>query len=498
MRRFEVGVYYSAAAVIIPEALPLAHRSCKARLSLLLMDDERLRKALSFAQQATEKDREGDYELAFDLYKRCLEHWHLASKYQSNPLLKERLYQKMEPYVTRAETIKQYLSSQKPQPVASGGSTPATTASVAAARAPAVGSPASSHPPNEPAADGKLLEQLASTVVSDRPQLRWDDIAGLETAKDALQEAVTLPTRFPHLFVGERRPWKGILLYGPPGTGKTHLARACAAESDATFMSVSSADLVSKWQGESEKLVRGLFELARQRSPTVIFIDEVDSLCGARNDREGESSRRIKTEFLVQMDGVSQQNGGSSHPQDAAASGTGLAHRATRLLVLGATNEPWALDAAIRRRFERRIFIPLPHTAARRQMLRQYIGKTPHSLTEADLHQLAVATDGYSGADISVLVRDALLEPVRRCRIATHFKHAVLHGQLFWTPCAPSDPDPTKEERQLMSIPGAQLMPPEVSMRDFLAVLEQSKPSVSREELERHAEWTKRFGIECQ
>jgi len=127
--------------------------------------------------------------------------------------------------------------------------------------------------------------------------VKWEDVAGLESAKEALREAVIFPIKFPHFFVGNRKPWRGILLYGPPGTGKSYLAKAVATEADATFFSVSSADLVSKWLGESEKQVKQLFEMGRENRPSIIFIDEIDSLCSARNDSESESARRIKTEF---------------------------------------------------------------------------------------------------------------------------------------------------------------------------------------------------------
>lgn len=193
----------------------------------------------------------------------------------------------------------------------------------------------------------------SGAIVTETPNVKWDDVAGLDAAKESLKEAVILPIKFPHLFTGKRTPWRGILLYGPPGTGKSYLAKAVATEAKSTFFSVSSADLVSKWMGESERsvcsvrsyvphkvlltmvpsnlrLVRQLFTMAREQKPAIIFIDEVDSLCGTRGEGESEASRRIKTEFLVQMNGVGNDD--------------------TGVLVLGATNIPWQLDNAIKRR----------------------------------------------------------------------------------------------------------------------------------------------------
>jgi len=193
--------------------------------------------------------------------------------------------------------------------------------------------------------DKKMQDALSSAIVREKPNVKWTDVAGLDQAKSSLQEAVILPTKFPQLFTGERKPWRGILLYGPPGTGKSYLAKACATEADGTFFSISSSDLVSKWLGESERLVKQLFKLARENKPAIIFIDEIDSLCGSRSEGENETSRRIKTEFLVQMQGVGNDNDG--------------------ILVLGASNVPWELDPAIRRRFEKRIYIPLPDPMAR-------------------------------------------------------------------------------------------------------------------------------------
>lgn len=128
-----------------------------------------------------------------------------------------------------------------------------------------------------------MEDALSQAIVTEKPNVKWDDVAGLEQAKKALQEAVILPTRFPEIFDAIRRPWKGILLYGPPGTGKTFLAKACATECNATFFSISSSDLVSKYVGESAKLIRTLFDMARKSKPSIIFIDEIDSLAGSRD-----------------------------------------------------------------------------------------------------------------------------------------------------------------------------------------------------------------------
>ena len=185
-----------------------------------------------------------------------------------------------------------------------------------------------------------------------------------------------------------------------------------------TFFSVSSSDLVSKWQGESEKLVRNLFEMARDAKKSIIFIDEVDSLCGSRSEGESEGARRIKTEFLVQMDGVGKGSTG------------------TNVLVLGATNVPWELDSAIRRRFEKRVYIPLPEASARSYMIRMNVGDTPNSLEDIDYDELGEKCDGASGADCSVLVREALMQPLRKCQQAKQFMPVKVSGKSMLTPCA--------------------------------------------------------------
>jgi vacuolar protein-sorting-associated protein 4 len=320
----------------------------------------------------------------------------------------------------------------------------------------------------------KLKQAMEGAILTEKPNVRWDDVAGLAQAKASLQEAVILPVKFPQLFTGKRKPWKGILLYGPPGTGKSFLAKACATETDGTFFSVSASSLVSKWLGESEKLVKALFGMARSAGNSIIFIDEIDSLCTSRDGGgESEASRRIKTEFLVQMQGIGADKG--------------------NVLVLGATNCPWDLDPAIRRRFERRIYIPLPEYEARVKLFELNIGDTPHSLTRSDIQSLAKRTDNYSGADVSVLVRDALLQPIRKCSNATHFKR--IDGNM-WSPCSPADTDPTKRELRLMDINPEELLPPVVSMQDFELSLGTMRPSVGPDDLTRQEEFTKQFGME--
>ena len=178
-------------------------------------------------------------------------------------------------YMDRAEQLKQLMDSEKASPKAG------------AKKGGPVGTGAGAGGSGDPKADAekdKLKSALAGAIQSEKPNVKWDDVAGLEAAKAALKEAVILPARFPQLFTGKRRPWKGILLYGPPGTGKSYLAKAVATEANSAFFAVSSSDLVSKWQGESERLVKTLFEMGREQKPSVIFIDEIDSLCSNRSE----------------------------------------------------------------------------------------------------------------------------------------------------------------------------------------------------------------------
>jgi len=170
--------------------------------------------------------------------------------------------------------------------------------------------------------------------------------------------------------------------------------------------------------GESERLVRSLFEMARASRPAIVFIDEIDSLCSNRSEGENDTTRRIKTEFLVQMQGVGKES--------------------TGLLILGATNVPWELDPAVRRRFEKRVYIALPEKEARAKMFKLNLGATPNSLTDEDYSNLGDLTEDYSGSDISIVVKDALMEPIRKCQSARKFR---IEPDGSYLPTYPSDPN---------------------------------------------------------
>ncbi|KAL8460638.1 hypothetical protein ACS0TY_032231 [Phlomoides rotata] len=244
--------------------------------------------------------------------------------------------------------------------------------------------------------DADLAAMLERDVLDSSPGVRWDDVAGLTEAKRLLEEAVVLLLWMPEYFQGIRRPWKL-----ERRTGKTLLAKAVATECGTTFFNVSSATLASKWRGESERMVRCLFDLARAHAPSTIFIDEIDSLCNSRGaSGEHESSRRVKSEFLVQVDGVS-------------ASGTNEDGTHKLVMVLAATNFPWDIDEALRRRLEKRIYIPLPNFESRKELIRINV-KTVEVAPDVDIEEVARRTEGYSGDDLTNVCRDASLNGMRR------------------------------------------------------------------------------------
>ncbi|KAJ1728905.1 Vacuolar protein sorting-associated protein 4 [Coemansia biformis] len=442
-----------------------------------------LQNAIEIIKKAIAEDTAGNYEEAYNHYKNGIEWFFTAIKYEKNEKQRDKLRQKLVEYIDRAEQLKDHVKAQKCQkPVAVGGSGGGGSGG-GKKKANGAGKGDNDNDDGLDSETRKLRQGLEGAILTEKPNVRWEDVAGLDGAKESLKEAVILPIKFPQLFTGKRTPWRGILLYGPPGTGKSYLAKAVATEANSTFYAVSSSDLVSKWMGESERLVKNLFAMARENKPSIIFIDEVDSLCGTRGEGESEASRRIKTEFLVQMNGVGNDD--------------------TGVLVLGATNIPWALDSAIRRRFEKRIYIPLPDPAARARMFQLHIGNTPCTLNQRDYRVLADRTEGYSGSDIAVIVRDALMQPIRKVQLATHFKR-VRHPsdssqpegpqRDYWTPCSPGDPQAV--EKTWNEVDGNDLWEPDLASADFLKAVKNSRPTVNDEDLKRQIEFTSDFGQE--
>eukprot|EP00887_Chlorella_sp_A99_P006851 scaffold2.g6851.t1 len=405
-----------------------------------------MEKAIEYVKQAVEADQAQDWQRALDLYTAALEYFKTHLKYEKNPRSKEAIQAKFREYLERAEYIKGVINGQQ----------------AAAETAPQTGGAQAAKGKGGAAGGGrdeeyeKLKSSLGNAILEEKPNVKWDDVAGLEGAKEALKEA---------FFTGKRKPWSGILLYGPPGTGKSYLAKAVATEADSTFFSVSSSDLVSKWMGESEKLVSSLFALAREKAPAIIFIDEIDALCSTRGEGESEAARRIKTEFLVQMQGV-------GHSNDSR-----------RVLMLGATNLPYALDQAVRRRFDKRIYIPLPEAPARANMFKIHLGDTPHSLTPTEFDELGAATEGFSGSDVAVVVKDVLMQPgvadgfvqVRKTQDATHFKKVRADDKEMLEPCSPGEPG---------------------AFQATLQVLLRARPTVSPSDLQSYEQFTKEFGEE--
>ncbi|XP_034464977.1 spastin isoform X2 [Hippoglossus hippoglossus] len=292
--------------------------------------------------------------------------------------------------------------------------------------------------------DSKLASLILNEIVDSGASVSFEDIAGQDLAKQALQEIVILPALRPELFTGLRSPARGLLVFGPPGNGKTMLAKAVAAESNATFFNISAASLTSKYVGEGEKLVRALFAVARELQPSVIFIDEVDSLLCERREGEHDASRRLKTEFLIEFDGV--QSGGDE-----------------RVLVMGATNRPQELDEAVLRRFAKRIYVALPDEQTRFTLLKNLLGKHGNPLSKNELSCLSKKTAGYSGSDLTSLAKDAALGPIRelgpdqvRCMAANEMRN--------------------------------------IKIKDFEDSLKRIKPSVSPTTLKMYIEWNKDFG----
>ena len=295
--------------------------------------------------------------------------------------------------------------------------------------------------------DDNIISFIQNEILTKSPNVSWDDIAGLDFAKKTIKEIIIWPMLRPDLFNGIRRPPKGLLLFGPPGTGKTMIAKAIASQSKSQFFNISASSLLSKWIGESEKLVRTLFTLASINQPSVIFIDEIDSILTSRSENENESSRRIKTEFLVQLDGA------GTNADD-------------RILIIGATNRPQEIDDAFVRRLSKRLYIPLPNFISRKMLIENVIDKEKkmgnlYDVSNDDINEIVKRTKGYSGSDLINVCKEAAMMPIRSIVDICNCEKGNLRGVCF---------------------------------KDFLESLDNVKKSVSEKTIGQYVQWNKEFG----
>ncbi|MHA1616027.1 MAG: AAA family ATPase [Candidatus Njordarchaeales archaeon] len=369
--------------------------------------------AASYAKKAIEADEKGNPRLAIIYYYKAITTLKKLVKLESRERIKKIYEKRLRQYSAR---IQKLLGEAKSKRSYSSGK------------------------------EESEFEKVArEAVIIEKPKVRWEDIADLENAKRALMEAIVWPLQRPDLFRGSRRPWKGILLFGPPGCGKTLLAKAVASNVDATFLNVDAALILSKWLGESEKIVKSIFNLARKNQPAIIFIDEVDAIASVRKSDDNDAIHRVKTIFLTEMDGL------LSSPDE-------------RIVVIGATNVPEAIDPAFRRRFEKRIYVPLPDFGARKEIFRIHL-KGVEIAGDVDLDKLAELTEGYTGHDIALVVREAIMYPIRELA-----------------------------EKGLLSKKDAKPRP--VNMEDFLRALRKVRSSITKEEIRKYVEWARKYASE--
>jgi SpoVK/Ycf46/Vps4 family AAA+-type ATPase len=382
--------------------------------------------ATSYALDAVKMDRQGNKGRAITLYQKAIE-----SLLQLVQLYPEYGLNKV--YVQRAiayqERIKALQGSVSPQDVRH---------ELEREQAAEKGEKGAEAATPEGEEDGSEL------IVTEKPQVKWDEVVGLDTAKKAVKEAIVYPVQRPDLFpLGWPR---GILLFGPPGCGKTLLAAAVATEIDANFYSIDAANIMSKWLGEAEQNVAKLFVSARKSSdggkPAIVFVDELDSLMGTHSNEVG-GEIRVKNQFLKEMDGIMDKG------------------KALHVYVIGATNKPWDLDWAFIRRFQKRILVPLPDNSTRLNMLKHYTGNLEIA-EDVDLTELTRLSEGFSGSDIRDVCQSAQLS---------------LIGEFFESGMATD----------------RQNKPRALTMHDFRNIFDARKPSVSLDMLSLYNRWFEAF-----
>lgn len=425
-------------------------------------------KGREFIKKAVEADEEKDYAVAKRHYITALDYFATYLTYEKNKKAADVVRLALPNYIARAESITKFLKENPNYtPKKNGGG----------------GNSGTAQETSGPKGSENSSKPISSFTV-EKCNVSWEDVAGLQQAKAYIRQAAIIPLQIPHLFKegGILEPWKGILLFGPPGTGKTFLAKAVSTEANATFLSVKASDIFTKWVGESETQIRNLFDQARScDGPCIIFFDEIDALCRARTESDSEVNRRVLTEMLNQMDGMVQNGAGKS-----------------RVMVMGATNKPWELDGGIIRRFEKRVYIPLPEPSTRKLMITKLLTKAREKdgiilhVDEDCITQIVEQTEFFSAADTSLLIKDALMNLVRKMEDATHFVKTP-DGRLM--PCSPGHPQAIEVSWSGIKDKSTIVLPP-LTNADLLAALRGTKSSVVQKDLEQFTKFEKTTGVQ--
>jgi SpoVK/Ycf46/Vps4 family AAA+-type ATPase len=403
--------------------------------------------AQKYASEAIRLDSQGARSMAIKNYQNAIQTLVQLAQLYPDYKLNSMYLQRAQLYQERVKALQSAHGIEPPTEDDSSAFTftPPTKTGNVAQKSPGQSAPTLPVEEKGPQVVQQLKANYNDLIMKEKPHIRWDEVVGLEDSKKALRESIIFPVQRPDLFpLGWPR---GLLMYGPPGCGKTLLAAATASEIDSYFITVDAASIMSKWLGEGEKNVAKLFNSARKllekdAKSVIIFIDELDSILGSRSNEVG-GEVRVRNQFLKEMDGIADKG------------------KHLHLYVIGATNKPWALDWPFLRRFQKRIYVPLPDIRARIQMLTQY---TTPLKTDAELsiENLARMTEGYSGSDIRDICQSVQLRVV---------------GELF------DRPDADNKEVQ----------PRSIGEEDFSEVLKSRKPSVSPKMLGMYADWAENF-----